>query len=33
MGRRIGLSLSVALLLVPFASENTTSKVVFNSRE
>ena len=34
MGRRIGLSLSVALLLVPFASaQNTTSRVVFSSRE
>ena len=34
MGRRIGLSLSFALLFVPFASaQNTKSKVVFNSRE
>jgi hypothetical protein len=34
MGRQIGLSLSFALLFVPFASaQNTKSKVVFNSRE
>jgi hypothetical protein len=34
MRRRIGLSLSLALLFVPFASaQNTKSKVVFNSRE
>jgi len=34
MGRRIGLSLSFALLFVLFASaQNTKSKVVFNSRE
>ncbi len=34
MRRRIGLSLSFALLFVPFASaQNTKSKVVFNSRE